>query len=83
MRGKARNKHNHIFLIQKKTYVGLNSTYIARELTIFCMRGFLNISYRSGEKLYWDATKKGFTDAAINEKFLTNKYHNGYSLPII
>ena len=27
---------------------GLNSTYIAREPTIFCMRGFFYISYRSG-----------------------------------
>jgi hypothetical protein len=42
-----------------------------------------NISYRSGEKLYWDASKKGFTDAAINDKYLTSTYHNGYSLPLI
>jgi len=42
-----------------------------------------NISYRSGKKLYWDAAKKGFTDAAINEKYIMSTYHNGYSLPII
>ncbi len=39
------------------------------------------ISYRSGEKLYWDATKNRFTDEAINKEYLMNTYHNGYSLP--
>lgn len=42
-----------------------------------------NISYRSGEKLIWDAAKKGFSDSAINDKYLTNTYHNGYKLPLI
>ena len=42
-----------------------------------------NISYRSGDKLYWDAAKKGFTDTAINDQYLTNTYHNGYALPVI
>lgn len=40
-----------------------------------------NISYRSGEKLYWDATKNRFRDEAINKEYLVNTYHNGYSLP--
>lgn len=40
-----------------------------------------NISYRSGEKLYWDATKNRFTDEVINKEYLMNTYHNGYSLP--
>ena len=40
-----------------------------------------NISYRSGQKLIWDATKGGFTDPKINKEYLTNIYHNGYSLP--
>ena len=42
-----------------------------------------NISYRSGEKLYWDPVIKGFTNSAINNKYLTNTYHNGYYLPSI
>ena len=42
-----------------------------------------NISYRSGGKLYWDATKNEFTDSKINSEYLTNNYHNGYSLPLI
>jgi hypothetical protein len=40
-----------------------------------------NISYRSGQKLIWDATKGGFSDPKVNQKYLTNIYHNGYSLP--
>ena len=42
-----------------------------------------NISYRSGGKLYWDATKNEFTDSKINSEYLTNTYHNGYILPKI
>jgi predicted dehydrogenase len=42
-----------------------------------------NISYRSGQKLYWDSTNNGFTDLAVNNKYLTNTYYNGYKLPII
>lgn len=40
-----------------------------------------NISFRSGKKLLWDKTKKGFTDQAINQKYLAKEYHNGYQLP--
>jgi hypothetical protein len=40
-----------------------------------------NISYRSGQKLYWDKTMAGFTDQKINEDYLLKQYHNGYSLP--
>jgi hypothetical protein len=40
-----------------------------------------NISYRSGQKFIWDATKGGFSDPKVNQKYLTNIYHNGYSLP--
>lgn len=40
-----------------------------------------NIAYRSGEKLEWDFAKKQFTDNAINKKYLTTEYHNGYRLP--
>ena len=40
-----------------------------------------NISYRSGEKLFWDSTSDIFTNNTVNENYITNKYHNGYSLP--
>ena len=40
-----------------------------------------NIAFRSGKKLNWNKEKKRFTDEAINKKYLTAKYHNGYGLP--
>ena len=40
-----------------------------------------NISFRSGKKLLWDKAKGAFTDAAINQQYLMNEYHNGYKLP--
>tara|TARA_B100001989_G_scaffold186771_1_gene136278 strand:- start:517 stop:1827 length:1311 start_codon:yes stop_codon:yes gene_type:complete len=41
-----------------------------------------NISYRSGEKLFWDATSDIFTNNTVNENYITNKYHNGYNLQL-
>ena len=42
-----------------------------------------NISFRTGQKLNWDNIQHQFTDASVNNKYLINKYHNGYTLPII
>lgn len=42
-----------------------------------------NISYRTGQKLIWDDNQNQFSDASANNKYLINKYHNGYSLPTI
>ncbi|MGA0047966.1 MAG: Gfo/Idh/MocA family protein [Flavobacteriaceae bacterium] len=42
-----------------------------------------NISFRTGQKLNWDNNQHQFTDASVNNKYLINKYHNGYTLPII
>ncbi|MGC4100776.1 Gfo/Idh/MocA family protein [Ferruginibacter sp.] len=42
-----------------------------------------NIAFRSGEKLYWDKANGRFTEKAINKKYLTAGYHNGYKLPSI
>jgi predicted dehydrogenase len=44
-----------------------------------CQMG--NIAHRSGQKLQWDASKQRFTDAAVNDKYLSAVYHNGYSMP--
>ena len=41
-----------------------------------------NISYRSGQKLFWDATSDIFTNNTVNENYITNKYQNGYNLPL-
>ena len=40
-----------------------------------------NISYRSGQKIEWDALKNEFTNAEINNAYYTKTYHNGYQLP--
>ena len=42
-----------------------------------------NISFRSGKKLKWDKASAKFTDQAVNDAYLMNKYHNGYQLPKI
>ncbi len=42
-----------------------------------------NISYRTGKKLVWDATKGAFTDEAVNKAYLMKEYHNGFQLPNI
>jgi len=39
-----------------------------------------NISYRSGQKIEWDALKNEFTNAEINNAYYTKTYHNGYQL---
>ncbi len=42
-----------------------------------------NISFRSGKKLLWNKDKGSFTDEAVNQKYLLNKYYNGYKLPVV
>lgn len=39
-----------------------------------------NIAFKTGKKVYWDATKGQFTDPAANH-YLTATYHNNYKLP--
>ena len=48
-------------------------------VTIVAQMG--NVSYRSGKKLFWEASSGQFTDAKVNKNYLTNPYHNGYNLP--
>jgi predicted dehydrogenase len=42
-----------------------------------------NISFRSGQRLSWDAGASQFTDDKINAGYLMKEYHNGYQLPTI
>jgi predicted dehydrogenase len=39
-----------------------------------------NIAYKTGKKLYWDASGRRFTDEGANQ-YLAAPYHNGYTLP--
>ena len=40
-----------------------------------------NISFRTDNKLTWDADKNQFTDSEVNKAYLVKQYHNGYQLP--
>jgi predicted dehydrogenase len=42
-----------------------------------------NISFRSDQRLNWDAAAGKFTDDKINAEYLMKEYHNGYQLPVI
>ena len=42
-----------------------------------------NITFRTGQRVVWDATAEKFTDDAINQKYLMKEYHNGYKLPVL
>jgi predicted dehydrogenase len=42
-----------------------------------------NASFRSGQRLTWDAKAGKFTDEKINQEYLMKEYHNGYGLPVI
>ncbi len=39
-----------------------------------------NVAYHTGEKIYWDKTKSGFTSKKAN-KMVTPDYENGWDLP--
>ena len=41
-----------------------------------------NISFRSGQRLNWDAAAGKFTNDKINAEYLMKEYHNGYRLPV-
>jgi predicted dehydrogenase len=53
---------------------------VGRDIAVFSQMG--NIAYRTGEKLYWDRSKKKFTNKKANS-YLFAKYHNGYKLPTV
>jgi predicted dehydrogenase len=42
-----------------------------------------NISFRSEQRVSWDAAAGKFTDDRINAEYLMKAYHNGYELPMI
>jgi predicted dehydrogenase len=50
----------------------------AAHVASVCQMG--NIAFRTGKKIFWDASANQFTDTDANN-LLAAKYHNGYSLP--
>ncbi len=70
---------NFLDVIQSRKFADLKAPIQAgAHVATICQMG--NIAYRTGKKIYWDAGKNAFTDAAAN-KLLTAEYHNGYTLP--
>ncbi|QHV94615.1 Gfo/Idh/MocA family protein [Spirosoma endbachense] len=42
-----------------------------------------NIAYKTGRKVYWDATTKGFKNDPQANALLSAHYHNGWKLPVV
>jgi predicted dehydrogenase len=76
------DKHmvNWVNVIKSRNLKDLNCPIQAgADIAILSQLG--NIAYRSDRKLQWNGTTKTFADEAINKKYLTKEYHNGYVLP--
>lgn len=42
-----------------------------------------NIAYRTGSKVFWDASKNSFKDNAAANKLINPQYHNGWQIPVV
>jgi predicted dehydrogenase len=70
---------NFLDVIQSRKMEDLKAPIQAgAHVATVCQMG--NIAYRTGKKIYWDATKGKFTDSQAN-KYLAAEYHNGYKMP--
>lgn len=79
--GLQTHMNNFVDAIIRKDSSMLNAPIkVGGDIAIFSQLG--NIAYRYGEKLYWDKTKRQFTDKRAN-RYLKANYHNGYKLPRI
>jgi len=70
---------NFIEVVQSRKMEDLKCpVQAAAHVATVCDMG--NIAFRTGKKIYWDATANKFTDDDSN-KYLAAQYHNGYTLP--
>lgn len=70
---------NLLDCIKNKTPEKLNASIeIGRNVALVAQMG--NIAYRTGERVYWDATKNKFTANSAND-LMKPAYHNGWKLP--
>ena len=51
---------------------------VGYDAAMVCHMG--NAAYKSGSRLYWDASNNRFTESGVNE-YLKADYHNGWQLP--
>lgn len=76
------DKHmvNFVNVIRSRNMSELNCPIQAgADIAILAQLG--NVAYRTNSKLMWNGQSKTFTDAAVNKKYHTKEYHNGYVLP--
>jgi predicted dehydrogenase len=78
--GLDKHAQNFIEAVRSNSPVSVNCS-IQQGAHVATVAQMGNVSYRSGQKLIWDADAGQFTDTAINRKYITNLYHNGYRLP--
>ena len=77
--GLALHTKNFVEVIKSRKIEDLHCpVQAAAHVATVCDMG--NIAFRTGKKIYWDATANKFTDNDAN-KYLAAEYHNGYTLP--
>ena len=77
--GLALHTKNFVEVIKSRKMEDLHCpVQAAAHVATVCDMG--NIAFRTGKKIYWDATANKFTDNDAN-KYLAAEYHNGYTLP--
>lgn len=78
--GLQKHMENFVAVIKSRKMEDLNCS-IQAGAHVASVAQMGNISYRSGQKLIWDANAGQFSDNKINKLYLGKEYHNGYQLP--
>jgi predicted dehydrogenase len=78
--GLQKHMENFVAVIKSRKMEDLNCS-IQAGAHVASVAQMGNISYRSGQKLIWDANAGQFSDKKINKLYLEKEYHNGYVLP--
>lgn len=77
--GLVKHTRNFIDVIKSRKLENLNCD-ISTGANVAVNAQMGNIAYKTGQKVYWDATKQRFTSKDAN-KLITAQYHNNYKLP--
>jgi predicted dehydrogenase len=77
--GLVKHTRNFIDVIKSRKLENLNCD-ISTGANVAVNAQMGNIAYKTGQKVYWDATKQQFTSKNAN-RLITAQYHNNYKLP--
>lgn len=77
--GLVKHTRNFIDVIKSRKLENLNCD-ISTGANVAVNAQMGNIAYKTGQKVYWDATKQQFTSKDAN-KLMAAQYHNNYKLP--